>query len=961
MDSSTDGAARKLSLTIYENERTPAGRSATADWGAVCSLLEKRSVRHVREGGRGFSGNRLKPGATRKNENVEYVSMAIADIDNGTTLESLMPVIGGYEWFAYSSFKHTDEKPRFRIVFPLTKDVPGTEWGTTFKQFDQQLILGNCDPATKDPSRFFWLPMAHPDRIEMSFVQRNHGKWLDPDALQPVEDPSPLDALPVSSDEPFENVLGGGQQFPESSFALVAERCEQIKFFKDTGGDSEPHWHKCIGVAKHTTDGHALIHEWGKAYSGYSPAETEKKYAQWKHGPTTCAKFEEVASERCKTCAYKGKVTSPIQLGVLVEQTPPTFTQTVGNTTTTFTPPFWPAGFSARNGTVYMQIPKDDGTVDSVRTFAPLFYFTERIELDDGTYALRARMNVRGNLWREFDVPTKQLAETRTLKATLASYEIMTYNDKLTEAYVKEYASKLREHVDHVNTFRQFGWNSNRTGFIMGDTMIHKDGRSRVRLSTDTVRDPNLTNIHAVSGTKEEWSEAVMELYNRENGLPYQYTLCTQFGAPLASLLGHSEWNGIPLALTSDDSGYGKTTCVLIGINALSHGTRTMMSSITPKAIIGRASVMNHVPVLYDELTQQLTDPEDLMDVTYTLSTGKPRSGMESSGRERVPLPDFIAMASITANKNYMEKLAAAKTNPMATQMRIFEIPMESYDKMDTLLESSKLHSKHHQLANHVKDNVYGVWADDYFKFVIENRALVEAKLRQTANALVAHLGGHAARERFYAYHVACAMVGGWVAKRIGAIGFELNEIRDWALRHIERMRATANNYGANTSDLFSKFLADIHGKILVTKHYDTLDYRRNNIEVPMLPLRGSVCARLVLGSEKERGKLYVSVKALDEWCAENDQAPTAFRRRLASSSLLRQLSDRGKGLEKEMYLAKGVPTVPMGKCRCVEVDFATVQGYIEEHIDNRIIDFHIPTGASQSSTSSEPVNAFKS
>lgn len=948
MDTPTNGPARKLALTVYESERNPAGRAATADWEEVCALLEKRTVRHQREGGKGFSGNRLKPGTSRKNENVEFLSMAVADIDNGTTLESLMPLIEGYEWFAYSSFKHTETAPRYRIVFPLTRDIPATEWAEVWQGFSTKLIGGNNDPATKDPSRFFWLPMAHPDRIEDSFVQRNRGRWLDPDELDlagAIPQNTQVELPPAS--KPVENMLGGGTDFPPASLALAADRCAQLQLFKETGGQTEPFWHACIGVAKHATDGHALAHTWGQNYAGYDPAETQKKLDAWKVGPTTCVKFEEQNAEVCKNCAFKGKVTSPIQLGQVVDDRPPEVVEAMPTGGfATFTPPHWPRGFRCRGNTVYMQIPDKDGVIEEVRAFAPLFYFTERIEQDDGTYALRARMNVTGTKWREFDVPTKQLAEVRALKATLASYEIMTHNDKITELYVKDYAAKLRESIEHVNTFRQFGWNEARTGFVIGDQMIHKDGRSKIRLSSGAASQPSLVTCHEVRGTKEEWTAAVMELYHRDNGLPYQYTICTQFGAPLAPLLGHAEWNGIPLALTSDDSGYGKTTCVLIGINAFCNAQKTMVSSITPKAIVNRASILNNLPVLYDELTQQLRDPEELSDVTYALSTGKARVRLKQDGSEQAAGPDFKAMCSITANKNYMEMLASAKVNPMATQMRVFEIPMESYDKMDSLyLDTSALHTKHHLLANHIKDNVYGVWADDYFKFVIENRAAIETKLRHFANTLVGHLGGNATRERFYAYHVACTLVGGWVAKRIGALDFDLNELRDWAIRHIERMRSIANNYSANTTDLFSKFLADIHGQILVTKHYELLDFRRSQIEVPMLPIRGSVCARLVLGSEKERGKLYVSVKALDEWCSKNDQTPSSFRRRLASANLLRQLTDRGRGYDKDMYLAKGVPTVPMGKCRCIEVDFATVQGYIEEHVDNKVIDFYTPTG----------------
>jgi hypothetical protein len=178
---------------------------------------------------------------------------------------------------------------------------------------------------------------------------------------------------------------------------------------------------------------------------------------------------------------------------------------------------------------------------------------------------------------------------------------------------------------------------------------------------------------------------------------------------------------------------------------------------------------------------------------------------------------------------------------------------------------------------------------------------------------------------------MACVLVAGWIAKKIGAVGFDLNAIKTWAFNHIARMRDTAKKYGVDAEDVFSKFLSDLNGQILVTKHYDTLDTRLGKVEVPLIPIKGSIAARLVLGSDKERGKLFVSVRALDEWCAKQDTTPSAFKRQLGSSGLLRQGGDQGKGFDRKVYLSKGVPSHPLGQCRCFEVEYAAAQGYIED------------------------------
>lgn len=933
MDNTT-GSARRLTVTIYANVYDVEGRSATTTFETFANLLTKRDVR-VEKDGRLFSPHRLHEGLTRLAVNTEFASMAVADIDTGVTIDDLRPLLTKYEWVAYSTHYNNllnPDKPnkpigpRFRIVFPLTRDVYATEWKSFWRQFTK-LFDGNNDQATSDISRMSYLPSCPEEGVEMAFYERHSGEWMNPDEFIAADDG------PSNTGKPkLDNEFTGAAEFPDAMIEVAATKCAQLEAFKETGGDTEPFWYAALGVAKHCVDGEEKAHEWGANYSGYSKEETQKKLDQWPYGPTTCEKFAELNANACDACAFKGKVKSPIQLGVVISDTPPEILEIDDSGETVSRQlDFWPKNFTVRGDTLIHQIADDNGNVKDIRVATPFFYPFERIESEDGTMVHRVKMEVKKSLWKEFDVPAKHMAEMRSMKSNLAAYEVIVYSDKILQHYYNEHANNLRKHKDHVNTFVQFGWNKPKTGFVIGTEMVTADHRASVRISRNTVKDPDLLSCGEVRGTKEEWTQGVTELYDRENGLPYQYALLTQFASPLAALMEYSEWHGIPLALTSDDSGYGKTTVVQIGINALCDSSKTTLSSITPKAIIGRASVMNHMPVLFDELTKQMPDPEDLADVAYTLSNGKPRVGMQSDGKEREPLPPFKNLSSITANKNFFDKLAQAKVTPIATQMRIFEIAMESYPKMDTVREGSKLHAKHHELAIHLKSNVCGVWADDYFRYIIENRAMIKDKLHSTAMAIIRALGGHAARERFYAYHMACVLVACWITIKIGALNFNITAIKNWGFNHIRRMRDTAKRYGADTEDLFSKFLADLHGAILVTKHYDTLDARQGQTEMPLVPLKGSVAARLVLGSDKERGKLLVSVRALDEWCAKQDTTPSAFKRQLANANLLRQIGDQGKGFDRKASLSKGVPSHPTGQCRCFEVEYAAAQGYIED------------------------------
>lgn len=97
-----------------------------------------------------------------------------------------------------------------------------------------------------------------------------------------------------------------------------------------------------------------------------------------------------------------------------------------------------------------------------------------------------------------------------------------------------------------------------------------------------------------------------------------------------------------------------------------------------------------------------------------------------------------------------------------------------------------------------------------------------------------------------------------------------------------------------------------------------------------MLQTRNSVVARLVLGTNVERPKLFISTKAIDAWCVKNSITPLQFKRDLNALGLIVAVGDN---LDKKVSLGRGVPSHPMGQCRCLEFKFSAAQGYIDEFV----------------------------
>ncbi len=109
------------------------------------------------------------------------------------------------------------------------------------------------------------------------------------------------------------------EEYPPTYFDLVKSKCRFISHCVEDAADlTEPQWYAMLTIAARCENGEALCHVISKPYPGYSEEETALKIEQalMKTGPVTCVHIEtNLTDEYCKTCPYKDKVTSPINLG----------------------------------------------------------------------------------------------------------------------------------------------------------------------------------------------------------------------------------------------------------------------------------------------------------------------------------------------------------------------------------------------------------------------------------------------------------------------------------------------------------------------------------------------------------------------------------------------------------------------------------------------------------------------
>ena len=866
------------------------------------------------------------------------------------------PIIvnSGYGLHAYWSF---------------TEEVSADEWESTAKY--QRVIMRHlgvkfdpsrdkdCASVLRVPGTYNKKPGKEPklvkvvrgivDRMPAQEYKRLLKKYVADNGLDSQVAPD----VPEWARGLVGNLSGPDMEFPDSYAAIAVTHCKQMQEFRDTGGASEPIWYAHIGLMKHFKDGVKLAHEWSAKYAGYSAEETDAKLEQWTYGPTTCEKFKELNAEGCAGCEKTCK--SPVQLGLTEEVTKPNITEMIEQAAAAATevlnslpsdetvgddgaPVFWPEGFSYTPSTelITRRIKDKDGVWQDSPVATPLFYPVDQICQEDGTFALRMHIWIRGKA-REFLLPTKHTADPRNLKIHLAANRVHVMDDKGAALCLSKQMVAMTKRREEINTYKQMGWHHDYQAFLIGDTLITKDSERKVVLGQ---RFPNdLRNCYKPKGNKQLWIDAVNELYNREYAEPYQFAICAAFSSVLNPLLGYSEWSGIPYAFTTSRSGYGKSTVNKIALSIWMQQTRdTVVCDATPKAVLGMASAMNNVPFLLDEVTKYMSDPADQADILYAFSNGTPRKGMTQDGALREASPGWNGNYPLTGNRNIMQQVTENKLNPEAAQMRLFEIDLDTYPRVATMSkgtpEYDALYETHSHLARTVVDECYGTIGVDFVRYIMAHQDDVREKLKRVSRGLAKHMnGGDATKERFYYHLITCVLVAGYYAKKMGLVSFDLARLRDWCIEHVRRLRLIVNEFQNTPEDNFANMMSDLVGKIVVTRNFAKLDGRSGYTETHIgRNLRNPICGRFVIGDEKERPQLYLTIRAVQQWCFEHGIQYTTLRREFIEREIIRF---GAKGVNRDtgaarISIGRGVDDLPnLGKPWCLELDAERAAGIV--------------------------------
>lgn len=126
-----------------------------------------------------------EPGTTRSNKSViEWAGWAAVDVDDhefkGDLQNELHSRFGQWYYVCYSTASSTVDKPKFRLVFPLTHSVLSSKIRHFWFALNSELeSIG--DKQTKDFSRMYYIPAAYSNAY--NFIFTNNARVIDPDEL----------------------------------------------------------------------------------------------------------------------------------------------------------------------------------------------------------------------------------------------------------------------------------------------------------------------------------------------------------------------------------------------------------------------------------------------------------------------------------------------------------------------------------------------------------------------------------------------------------------------------------------------------------------------------------------------------------------------------------------------------------------------------------------------------------
>ena len=685
----------------------------------------------------------------------------------------------------------------------LDKAIQPARWSRNAEALKRLCADNNlkADPSpTADVARILRAPFSlnyknaeHPRHAKIIF-ESDRDYTIDQIELKlSTINSQPFLSLAVNNDDLFVNQT---LHLPK----LASRMIEQCPMFADalaTGGKDVPEmlWVQQLHVLAFCDDGANYAHEISKLYTGYAQAETQLKWnqrvqAREKAGPTLCNTFNKY-SPHCVTCAHRGLISTPLQLGVDRD-------------------PFLPHPYDQdEKGVFILEEEKDDMGMARYKKVRVVSYQLHEFNMLQSpgktTLTFSAKVGKRRALHVEIDYA--DIMDRRTCVGVLSGKHVIISDNEYNgfRNLMSAWTKRMQEvKASSQKSWDKLGWTEDH-GFVMPDFVIMPNDRREPNFTADKV----LADIYTPKGERDAWV-ALSHAITAQKRHAITTMILTSFAAPLMKWVRDSS---AVVSFVSSKSGTGKSTAMQIaqavwgnpklGINQLND---------THASILKKISFLNNLPAYWDEIRIG-ENTFDFMSMMFQMTGGKERTRLTANIEMR-DSGSWNTMLVTASNSSLADYAETTSPDSEAGRARIFEIEVPK-------LEINEINAMINQKMLLLNTN-YGHIGEEYAQYLVDHHAVIEALINNIYEKMTKKLM-HDSSERFWVATVSVLVVAAMLTTKLGLTKLDVNDYTKWIMAQMEEQRAESmSNFGTETEralDVLYSFMQRHRTQTAVFEH----------------------------------------------------------------------------------------------------------------------------------------------
>lgn len=673
-----------------------------------------------------------------------------------------------------------------------------------------------------------------------------------------------------------------------STMRELYDACEHVRDYVTARGNvTEPAWYSTIGLIQFVKDGPAYVHRLSRGHTGYSPASTDAKLAQYNansDGPPTCATMDaKCGGGACARCPVAGRGANPLIITQQVSKSspataPPTISLAVSQAVPAASLIDPPKPYTrTKKSTIIVTKWKDnpsgsgpkvsEDTVIVPYDMFPIAAF-KRTKIEPAFSTWVVGLPHEGQMI--FDITAKGVIDQRQLAAELADHGVHIDPRNLPEVrnFMVAYIRALQETQRSNQQFDHLGWTQDRSKFVLPKKV----------LSTDGTEQPAV--LSAIAKPAEQWIKQrgniaaqvqAMKFYASDEYFPSQFAvLCS-----LASVLFcYTDLGGVIVSLYGD-SGGSKSSTLYAGASLWGPPTQYVLDATqdgsTVNARNDQVTTLANLPVFHDEMTTMT--PETAKDFALHISQFREKTRMKSDATIRPSRSeDKSLIAVVSTNMSLYQMLSINNTAGVAGSMRVFEIMMPLVDRTQKPQADAFISA--------INENC-GWIGETFLRGIITSMPAVAQAVRnfRAKFDLKYNIAGS---ERFWSAVIAAVVIAGRIAVRSGLLAFDMTKLLDWIVNvQLPHMRGiiTEEVDQSEPIGVIANYLEHINGDIIRVSHKSAVGNTAFAEHTPLRELKAHL--------EIEAGMIYVRKDAFRSWCIRDSRNPLSVLNALVAQKIV--------------------------------------------------------------------------